>query len=188
MKTFDFFEQYNESRLGTVKEGILHKKDINDFIDATGSSETIIFDISKMDVFSHSYAKQTIATAYEELIAGRFLNRHFLLKADKKEKLDDSMKAFEKLGSPILTTLANLIEKFYDNYLVVGPIQPNLEETLNLVIERKQITTSEVATHMNISVQNASNRLRTLDEMKLIIRNVDSDRSGNFLSCSRIEL
>jgi hypothetical protein len=189
MKIFDFFEEFGLKRLGTVSEGENHYNGkIRDFIESTHSAETLIFDISAMEVFSHSYSKQTIGNLILELSKNGFSRRHFLLKADTFEKLIDTERALEKVNLPMLATVESKSSNFYDGFLVIGPLPNHLREVLNIVIKRKEVTTADISDELKMTLQNASNKLRMLDELKLIIRTADIDRTGNVLSCCRIEV
>jgi DNA-binding MarR family transcriptional regulator len=60
---------------------------------------------------------------------------------------------------------------------------------LEILIQKKKITTGELAkASSESSIQNASNKLRKLEALKLIERTTPSDRSGNVLSGRRIEV
>jgi len=189
MFTLDFKKHFNIDRLGTEQEGEAHFKAIKKLILQTPETENIIFDLSGMAVFSHSYAKQTIAMLYNELCGGKFHDRHFFVKAKDKTKADDLQKAMEKIGKAILATTLSDPGRFYDDYFLVGPLQPNLKEVLGIIVKKKEVTTGDLLKVLgDSSIQNASNKVRKLEAMKLIERTVASDRTGNVFSCRRVDI
>jgi hypothetical protein len=189
MVIFDFKKQFNIDRLGTEQEGEAHFRVLKKFVLETSDSANIIFDLSGMAVFSHSYAKQTIAMLYEKLCNDEFQDRHFFVKVKDRTKVDDLEKAMEKIAKPILATTNSSISSFYDNYFLIGPLAPNLKEVLEIIIKEKEVTTGDLLkVSGESSVQNASNKVRKLEAMKLIERVTPTDRLGNVLYCRRIEV
>jgi hypothetical protein len=189
MYIFDFKKQFDIERLGTEQEGEAHFKILRTFILNTPETANIVFELSGMTVFSHSYAKQTIAMLCNKLYEGNFQKRHFFIKTKDRSKVEDLEKAMEKVAKPILSTTSSNINNFYENYFVIGPLALNLKYALEILIQKKKITTGELAkASSESSIQNASNKLRKLEALKLIERTTPSDRSGNVLSGRRIEV
>lgn len=200
MQTFDFKLRFGIDRLGTEIEGEKHIKDITDFILKTRTNEVIIFDISNMAVFSHSYAKQTIGLLYRKLCKGEFDRRHFFVRLDRLKvvkdskdkpsfgKISDLDKAMEKIGLPILVTAERKGADFYKEYQILGPLQPSLKQVLDIIIQKKEVMTNYLSRVQGDSLQNASNKVRKLEAMRLIEREIPSDRTGNVFLCKRIEI
>ena len=69
---------------------------------------------------------------------------------------------------------------WYENsYEIIGPeISPSNLELINYVLENKSVTTSKVAFDLNITVHNASTKLKKLVDQGYIMRSEDVAESG----------
>lgn len=172
--------------LGTVAEGQDHFRDIDRFVQGTKTSETVTFDIRGLKLFGYSYAKQTIRRVVLSGMRSEYAMRNFLLVAQDYEICAEIDKALdeEKL---IMIGSTMLGKEFYSHHFVLGKVQPKMIELLDLVIEAREIMTSEIAKRLHITLQDASNWLKKMSDLRLITRGRPVDRSGHVYAYRRIE-
>ncbi len=69
---------------------------------------------------------------------------------------------------------------FYQNndYRIIGDLEKNLKESFELVKNLKELTARELAHRFNIEINSASNRLKKLFNLRLLLRQELIDESG----------
>lgn len=72
-----------------------------------------------------------------------------------------------------------LVIWFDDSYEIIGPdISPSNLELINYVLDKKNVTTSKIADELNITVANASTKLKKLVEHGFIMRSEVAAETG----------
>ena len=150
--------------VGTREEGREAQKEIVQIIEEMPENERLILNLDGVKVFSGSFADEAVTTPYQRLISGEYGEKYMLLECKNKEILDDLEAKLEK------RKLAMLAHNQDSSWYVVGKLKKHLQETLEEVIENKEITANDLANKLGITLTNCNNRLSTLHKMGLIKR------------------
>ena len=148
----------------------------------TPEGQTLILDGKDIILFDSSFFDEAILSLFVKLVGGEYGNRFLLL----YDISDDSVVNIE--GAIKRRNLKNAIPvKNRDQWRFVGTLEPNLEETARLLVRKKQLTARELADLLKIEINNASNRLRRLHELRLAKREELSSESGLYHQYSALD-
>jgi predicted transcriptional regulator len=162
-------------RIGTRDEGRIAQPEIEAVISKLPYGETLILDFDGLDLLAYSFADQAIAITLHRLVSGEYGDKYILIKCSKVdilESLDVALKEREITALGIDDT---------GRWFCLGVKRDNIIEALKIIIDKKQIPTSELAKMMNLSVPNCNNRVSELSRMKLIKRNKINNPEGGIL-------
>lgn len=195
MLRFSFVEDIIKQRkelkdrdwLGTIDEGKEHFLDIERYVQATKATDTILFDIDRLKLFGYSYAKQTIRRALQSAVQGDYDSRFFLVHAPNKKFCAELERALME-ESLMMIASSRSGSDFYDDYFLLGTVNPQVEDTLRIVLDTGEVKTNEIAKKLNVSLQVASNRLKDLSNRRLVMRDKPTDRYGNIYLYRRIKI
>jgi len=150
-------------RLGTRLEGEKARARLVAAIEALPRDGRIIISLQGIDVLSGSFADEVIGKAYQGLVAGLYEERTMILRTPSLELTDDLAHKLERRKLAMLC-LAN------GRWSLLGQYGPELEETLDLIIERKTTTARDLAAVLNIAMNTCANRVARLAHLRLIVR------------------
>ncbi len=148
----------------------------------TPEGETLILDGKDIVLFDSSFFDEAILNLFVKLVGGEYGNRFLLLCDITDDSVDNVDGAIKRRN------LKNAIPiKNSDQWRFVGALEPNLEETARFLVRKKQLTARELADLLKIEINNASNRLRRLHELRLAKREELSSESGLYHRYSALD-
>jgi len=148
----------------------------------TPECQTLILDGKDIILFDSSFFDEAILNLFVKIVAGEYGNRFLLLCNISNDSLVNVEGAIKRRN------LKNAIPiKNHAKWHFVGTLEPNLEETARLIVRRGQLTARELADHLKIGINNASNRLRRLHELRLAKREELSSESGLYHQYSALD-
>ncbi|CAG0984784.1 hypothetical protein ANRL3_02369 [Anaerolineae bacterium] len=148
----------------------------------TPEHETLILDGKDIILFDSSFFDEAILNLFVKLIAGEYGNRFLLLCNVTEDSVVNVEGAIKRRDLKNALPIKNRAQLRF-----VGNLEPNLEETARLLVQRKQLTARELADYLKIGINNASNRLRRLHELRLAKREELSSESGLYHQYSALD-
>jgi Transcriptional regulators len=162
--------------VGTREQGREAQEEVVQTIREMPENENLVLSLDGVKVFSGSFADEAVTTPYQRLVNGEYGEKYMFLECKNKEILDDLEAKLDK------RKLAMLVHNDDSKWDVVGTLKKHLKETLEKVVEDKQVTANDLAKKLGISLTNCNNRLSTLQKMGLIKREkVNNPVGGIFL-------
>lgn len=113
-----------------------------------------------------SFVDECIVRLGEELMDGNFGHKAILLQG----LTDNSIMNIKSVISLRQLKLGLLVIEIDGQWKWIGHLESSLEEVLNLVSERHQLTAPELSDAMNLAINTASNRLKRLYDRHLVWR------------------
>lgn len=163
---FNHFDDLPEADLVTREIGIKAYEVLRDEVLRSELDGLVIFDFSDVFVMDSSFAGPSVLRIMDELIAGQYDNRYIALtnaSESTRENIDLTIRGHGlKLAIPFWDKNAGIA--------FLGEIEPNLQYTFDVILERKSMTARDLADKEKISIGAASNRLKRLHDLRLIRR------------------
>jgi len=178
IRILDFREVFDAEVLYDGSQGEEHLLEIGRHIRSQPDGVVVAFDLRNLEYIGYSYSKPTIRTPLRRQNAGEYGKRRIILLSEERgEFLEGIEAALNEEDMAVLVTES--VDTPLDNLEPIGHIKNHLLETLQVVKEVSPATTARVASRLDQSLQNANNRLRSLDDLGLIRREkVDSPSGG----------
>ena len=121
-----------------------------------------------------SFADESILRLAEEVIEGQHGNRGILLEGLSENSIHNIEAAIHFQG----LKLAFLVIERDSSWRLIGHLETNLKETLQIVAQRTQITAPELSGLLGIAINTASNRLKRLYDRRLVWRTYEITAKG----------
>ncbi|PQJ36793.1 hypothetical protein BSZ35_00110 [Salinibacter sp. 10B] len=177
IESFSFREEFGSEILHDVEEAERNRPDLDRFIRSRPEKAVIALDLRGLEYIGYSYSKPTVRTPLRRQSSGEYGDRHIILLSEEQDDFLDGIEtALSEEGMAVL--VASSADDPLSDIKPIGEVKPHLMETFEVVRESAPATTAEVASRLGQSVQNANNRLRSLDELGLIRREKVSSPSG----------
>lgn len=142
----------------------------------TTQGDTLILDAKKIKLIDSSFFDEAMLNLFSDLLEGKFGNRFFTLINVSQDSLVNIEGAVARRKFRAAFPVRDSIEVWH----FVGALEPNLQETIKTLLQRKELTARELADGLEIEINNASNRLRRLFELRLAKRVQESSETGLF--------
>lgn len=142
----------------------------------TADGETLILDSKDIKLIDSSFFDEAILNLFSQLLEEKFGNRFLTLvnvSQDSLVNIEGAM-ARRKFRSAFPARDRNGVWHF------AGALEPNLQETVKTLFQKKELTARDLANRLDIEINNASNRLRRLFELHLAKRVQESSETGLF--------
>lgn len=151
--------------LVTRESGQLAYPILRDELRSTPAQDYLILDFTGVRVLDTSFARESVFRLLEEVTEGHYGDSRFILK-------DVTEDTFDNLDTMMRRRYEKKVFLFLDgrDLRVAGHPEPNLEEVLQLLKERKELTAREVADTLGLEVNTASTRLKKLHDLGVTIR------------------
>lgn len=162
-------------RVGTREEGKSAQVEIEAVINKMPYGETLTLDFEGIDLLAYSFADQAIAITLHRLVSNEYGDKYIFIKCSKADILESLEVALEKRG----ITALGLDDT--GRWFCLGLKKDNIIETLKVVNDKKEISTTDLAKALNLSVTNCNNRVSELAKMKLIRREKVNNPEGGIL-------
>lgn len=124
---------------------------------------TVVLDFAGVGVIDYSCADEVIAKLVSRLQSNEYGERYLVLKNLTSPQRENIQVALERKN---LATL----EDDGGNWRVIGLINNYLQKTLEIVMEKKAMSSSELSQILNLELNNVSTRLINLHKIKLVKR------------------
>lgn len=178
IRSLDFREAFSSKILYDGTQGEEHLREISRFISSQPDGAVAAFDLRDLEYIGYSYAKPTIRTPLRRQNVGEYGDRRIILLAEERDEFLEGIEAALK-EEDMAVLVADSAEDPLDSIEPLGHIKDHLLETFHDVKEAGPATTAQVSSRLDQSLQNANNRLRSLDDLGLIRREkVDSTSGG----------
>lgn len=141
---------------------------------ATPEGQPLVLVFPPEQLVDSSFADESVVRLGEEIKRGEYGERCLLLEG----LTADSIKNFEGVLSLRGIKLPLLAVEATGAWRVLGDLENNLAETLNLVHERGRVTASELVVQRELAVNTASTRLKRLHDLRLVRREYEVSERG----------
>jgi hypothetical protein len=143
-------------------------------LQATPEGQPVVLVFPPEQLVDSSFADESAVRLGEEILKGTFGERCILLEG----LTDDSIKNFEGvlrlrgIKLPILSVDAK------GRWKVLGSLEDNLIETLNILYRQRRLTASDLVSQLGLAVNTASTRLKRLHNLHLLRRESEVSERG----------
>ena len=125
-------------------------------------------------ILDASFADESVVRLGEELANSDFGDRCILLEGLTEDSITN-IEAVIRLGGH---KVAFLVVSSDGGWQVIGQLEKNLRETLELVFKSGRLTAPELADMLKLAINSASNRLKRLWVQRLVRRDYEISESG----------
>jgi hypothetical protein len=151
------------SRLGTRGEGEAARAELLRVLTALPEPGRLLVDLEGVDVLSGSFADEAIAIPYGRLAGGEYGDRYMLIRGREPDLADD-------LGYKLERRRLAMLFLAPSGWRTLGALPPPMEETLALIVERREATAKELADALGIRHNACLHRVGRLAALRLIRR------------------
>ncbi len=147
-------------------------------LEATPDGEPLLLEFAPQQLMDASFADEFIVRLGEALADGQMGQRTLLLKG----LTDDTIHNLNAVIQLRRLKLAFLSVDSVGGCSIVGQLEPSLYETLEIMAERRRLTAPELSDLLDMAINTASNRLKRLNDVRLIRREYEvSDRGLQYI-------
>ena len=136
--------------------------------------EPLLLAFPPQQLMDASFADESIVRLGEAISNGEFGQRTLLL----KDLTDDTIHNLNAVIQLRHLKLAFLSVGSGEVWSVVGQLEPSLHETLEIVAQRRRLTAPELSELLGMAINTASNRLKRLNDVRLIRREYEVSERG----------
>lgn len=129
----------------------------------SSNNTTVALDFSDVGVIDYSCADEVIAKLVSRLQANEYGERYLVLKNLNHAQRENIQVALERKN---LATL----EESNGTWKTIGMINNYLQKTLEIVMEKGSLSSSELSQILNLELNNVSTRLINLHKIRLVKR------------------
>lgn len=129
----------------------------------SSNNTTVALDFSDVGVIDYSCADEVIAKLVSRLQANEYGERYLVLKNLNPAQRENIQVALERKN---LATL----EEANGSWKTIGMINNYLQKTLDIVMEKGSLSSSELSQILNLELNNVSTRLINLHKIRLVKR------------------
>ena len=179
MFNVSFKDIFQKERLGTEQEGKEHFQILENKI-ITCKDKLFGLNIDGLLVFSSSYARETLVKLQKRCLFNEYGDKYFILVYNEFDKdiIYDPSIALEREDILMIATTTLDDARIFDNYRLIGSKKDNLIRTLEAIIKLAPIETGDLARTLNSSLHNISNRVRELEKLRLVKREMVNIKTG----------
>jgi len=132
-------------------------------IATSAEHSTIALDFTGVGVIDYSCADEVIAKLVSRLLANEYGDRYILLKNLSTTQRENIQVALERKNLAAL-------EEDHSGWRIIGMINNYLQKTLEIVMEKGSMSSSELAEILKLELNNVSTRLINLHKIRLLKR------------------
>jgi DNA-binding MarR family transcriptional regulator len=145
-------------------------------LEAVPEGEPLVLAFPPQQLMDASFADESIVRLGEAISNGEFGQRTLLLR-DLTDDTIHNLNAVIQLRHLKLAFLGVGAAKDED-WSVIGQLEPSLYETLEIVARRRRLTAPELSEMLGMAINTASNRLKRLNDVRLIRREYEVSERG----------
>ncbi|MBW2066331.1 MAG: STAS-like domain-containing protein [Deltaproteobacteria bacterium] len=139
------------------------------------NGSVIALDFSGIGVVDYSCADEIVAKLISRLLGGEYGDRYIILTGVDENQEENIEVALERKG------LAAITERRNGEKTLLGTLNNYLKETLNLVLERGEITAKDLSRTMDLEANTSGTRLLNLYKKRLVKRKEKKGDGGRLL-------
>ena len=169
--------------------------DMASALQAPPAGGVLTIDFSGIRVVDTSFADETILRLLKELVEGKYGERFLCLYNPSQSTIANLEGAIarKRLRLAFFAIFPGkkwqCIGRYDSSAFPDDQIEPLLQETLRLVVEREKLTARELATREKIELNNASTRLKKLHDARLVKREeMVSEEGKSYVYKSLVQL
>lgn len=180
MTTVDF-SRFGE-RIGTRLDGKQAQGYVEGIISGLSYGDVLAFDLRKLSLLGYSFADEAIAIVMQRLVANEYGEKYIMIECDNPDILEGVESAIQK------RELAALVRRTDASWHVIGSLKDYQKETLDMIVQKKEIRTPELAEALGISLPGCNNRVAELARLKLIRRErvSNQERGSSYINKSLV--
>jgi hypothetical protein len=139
------------------------------------SADTVVFDFSGVGVIDYSCADEVIAKLISRLQLNEYGNKFFVIQHLTPTQRENIQVALERKNLAVMGEENN-------TWNVIGVINDYLLRTLEIVMKKGSVSSSELSTMLDLELNTASTRLINLHKLKLAkkIPEIDAKRGNRY--------
>ena len=167
------------SDLVTRQSGQVIRERIERDISREKDGEVIALDFSKIGVIDYSCADEIIAKLISRLTSSEYGDKYIVLTGLSENQKENIEVALERKDLSVMAEMNG--EK-----ILIGSLNNYLKETLNLILNKGRITSSELSEALKLPANTSGTRLLNLYKKRLVRRISERGEEGRlwvYLSC-----
>ena len=149
-------------------------------IEKEQGGSVISLDFSEIGVIDYSCADEIVAKLISRLLSGEYGDKYIILTGLNDNQRENIEVALEKKD------LAVIAETGEGMMVVLGSLHNYLRETLNMVLQRGQLTAKQLSETMSLEMNTSGTRLLNLHKKRLVRRTDDTRNGGRVLLYGKI--
>lgn len=147
---------------------------MKDQLGSTPEGQPLVLVFPPAQLVDSSFADESAVRLGEEILKGEHGERCILLEG----LTADSVKNFRAVLSLRGIKLPLLAVEATGGWQILGSLEENLVDTLNLVFRHGRLTASELVSQLGLAVNTASTRLKRLHNLHLVRREIEVSERG----------
>ena len=185
MQTYNIYKLLKEelkngsADLVTRQSGQVIRERIERDITKEPDGEVIALDFSKIGVIDYSCADEIIAKLISRLTSSEYGDKYIVLTGLSENQKENIEVALERKDLSVMAEMNG--EK-----ILIGSLNNYLKETLNLILNKGRITSSELSEALKLPANTSGTRLLNLYKKRLVRRISERGEEGRlwvYLSC-----
>ncbi|OGW01697.1 MAG: hypothetical protein A2889_00800 [Nitrospinae bacterium RIFCSPLOWO2_01_FULL_39_10] len=185
MTTYNIYKLLKEelkngsADLVTRQSGQVIRERIERDISREKDGEVIALDFSKIGVIDYSCADEIIAKLISRLTSSEYGDKYIVLTGLSENQKENIEVALERKDLSVMAEMNG--EK-----ILIGSLNNYLKETLNLILNKGRITSSELSEALKLPANTSGTRLLNLYKKRLVRRISERGEEGRlwvYLSC-----
>ena len=185
MTTYNIYKLLKEelkngsADLVTRQSGQVIRERIERDISREKDAEVIALDFSKIGVIDYSCADEIIAKLISRLTSSEYGDKYIVLTGLSENQKENIEVALERKDLSVMAEMNG--EK-----ILIGSLNNYLKETLNLILNKGRITSSELSEALKLPANTSGTRLLNLYKKRLVRRISERGEEGRlwvYLSC-----
>lgn len=137
-------------------------------------NQPLILSFPPNQLVDASFADESVIRLGREVVDGNFGQKALLLSGLTEDSIHNIQAAILLQN----LKLAFLAVEPSGNWRVIGRLEPSLQEVLEMLSTRKQLTAIELSSLLNLAINSASNRLKRLHDQHLVRREYEISEKG----------
>ena len=185
MTTYNIYKLLKEelkngsADLVTRQSGQVIRERIERDISREKDGEVIALDFSKIGVIDYSCADEIVAKLISRLTSSEYGDKYIVLTGLSENQKENIEVALERKDLSVMAEMNG--EK-----ILIGSLNNYLKETLNLILNKGRITSSELSEALKLPANTSGTRLLNLYKKRLVRRISERGEEGRlwvYLSC-----
>ncbi|HUL01353.1 MAG TPA: hypothetical protein VLX29_10965 [Nitrospirota bacterium] len=150
--------------LVTRPSGQVIRERIERDIERESERAVIALDFARIGVIDYSCADEIVAKLVSRLLGGEYHDKYLILTGLNENQQENIEVALERKGLAIMAELKQ------GKRIVLGSLNNYLKDTLDLIVERKRVTSKDLSDARNLETNTSGTRLLNLSKKRLVKR------------------
>jgi hypothetical protein len=186
MTTYNLYKLLKEelkngfSDLVTRQSGQVIRERIERDIETEENGSVIALDFSKIGVVDYSCADEIVAKLISRLLSGEYGDKYIVLTGLNENQRENIEVALERKDLSVTAEMKD------GKKILIGSLNNYLQETLNLVAQKKKITANDLSIALKLPANTSGTRLLNLHKKRLVKRTDEMKNGGRVWVYKRI--